>query len=257
MGLARERRVRRGFRLGLMFVILLLPALGQAADEGRALDLVYEASDTIDAARQQQRGGSQAEAERLLTQAERFLDEAQRLDPDLRRISFERARLLQADGDPARAEALLVYSMHGALEPGDHVLAVKILDDIGLDLGKPTVGERWDRATMARNIGAGLLAGGLAVAIAGFAGGFDAQAQDIYDRVSEPDLSKRQAGFALAAVGGGLAIGGGITLAVGEGQRAKLRLIVPGPWRLPGAPLQGGSTPKKKPKETESTEILR
>lgn len=256
MGLARQRRVRRVCRLGWL-VGLLLPCVALAADEGRALDLVYEAADTIDTARQQQRGGSQAEAERLLTQAERFLDEAQRLDPDLKRISFERARLLQADGDPERAEALLEFAMHGALEPGDHVLAVSILDDIGRDLGKPTAGARWERATLARDVGAATLAAGVLVAIAGFAGAFDSLAQDTYDRVSEPDLSKRQAGFALAGVGSGLALGGGITLAIGEGQRARLRLVLPGPWRLPGAPLEAGSTPKKKPKETESQGILR
>ena len=213
-----------------------------------ALDLVYEAADAIDEALEELRAGRQRDADRLLNRAERFLDEAARLAPDLRRVQFERARLLQADGDPARAEGMLISTMYSAMETRDHVRAVGVLDDIRSDLGKPTVGVQWQRTTAVRNVGLATIVAGTITSIIGFGLGFDSLAQDTYNRVGSPDLASRQAGLALGLAGAGIAgVGGGLTLS-GEFGRRSLRMVLPGPWRLPGGRLEQGSEPPKQRK---------
>lgn len=210
-----------------------------------ALDLVYEASDAIDEARSQLEAGRQREADRLLNRAERFLDEAARLAPDLRRVQFERARLLQADGDPSRAEGMLLSTMYASMSPRDHIRAVTVLDDIRGDLRKPTIGAKWQRTTALRNVGIATIAAGAVTALIGFGAGFDALAQDTYSRAENPDLTPRQAGLALALTGVGIAgVGGSLTVA-GEFGRGKLRFVLPGPWRLPGGRLEAGSDAPK------------
>jgi hypothetical protein len=240
----------------LLICLALAAGPARAEDRGNvsALDLVYEASDAIDAARDEIDAGRQREADRLLNRAERFLDEASRLAPDLRRVSFERARLLQIDGDPSRAEGLLIATMYRSMEPPDHVRAVAILEDIRSDLGKVTVGAQWRQATAVRSVGIATVAAGAVLSVIGFGVGFDALAQDTYGRVDAPDLAPdlapREAGLAVGLVGAGIAgVGGGFTLA-GEFGRKKLRAVLPGPWRLPGGRLETGSAPPAK-KDTE------
>ncbi len=235
----------------LLCFAVAMPGDASAQDGNTsALDLVYEASDAIDDARSELRAGRQREADRLLNRAERFLDEAARLAPDLRRVQFERARLLRADGDPSRAEGLLLSTMYSSMTPRDHVRAVTVLDDIRSDLDKPTVGVQWRRASAIRNAGVATVAAGAVTAILGFAVGFDALAQDTYNQVRVPDLAPRQAGLALALAGAGIAgVGGGFTLG-GEFGRRRLRFVLPGPWRLPGGQLESGSAAPE-PQDTQ------
>ena len=225
-------------------------AFGQGGDTS-ALDLVYEASDAIDEAHEELLAGRQREADRLMNRAERFLDEAARLAPELRRVQFERARLLQLDGDPSRAEGLLLSTMYSSMSPRDHVRAVSVLDGIRADLKRPTVGAQWRRTTAVRNVGIGAIAAGVATALIGFGVGFDAFAQDVYQRRAPGlDLAPQQAGIALAVTGAAIAgIGGGITVG-GEFGRRRLRFVLPGPWRLPGGPLEAGSVAPK-PRDTQ------
>lgn len=238
-----------GLATAALILCFAAPAWGQGRSTS-ALDLVYEAADAIDAARAELEAGRQREADRLLNRAERFLDEAARLAPDLRRVQFERARLLQADGDPSRAEALLLTVMHGPMAPRDHVRAVSTLDDIRDGLGKPTAGAQWRTTTAVRNAGIATIGAGIITAIAGFAGGFDALAQDTYHRVDSVDTSPRQAGLAVGIAGAGIAGFGGALTIGGIVERGKLRFVLPGPWRLPGGDLEEGSKPPPV-KETE------
>jgi hypothetical protein len=242
--------------LALGFVVGVPAAAWAQRANTSALDLVYEASDAIDAAKEEIRAGRQREADRLLNRAERFLDEAARLAPDLRRVEFERARLVQLDGDPSRAEGLMIAAMYGPLEPRDHVRAVGALDDIRADLGKPTVGVQWRRATIARNIGLAAVAAGTITALAGFAACFDALAQDTYNRVDQPDLTAREAGLGVALVGAGIAGAGAGVAISGEFGRRSLNFVLPGPWRLPGGRLERGSKASKRPDSVRATREL-
>jgi hypothetical protein len=233
----------RGTLACLALSALLLPSRAPAAESrGRqktertaaALDLVYEASDAIDEALQLIEDGEQLEADRLLNQAESHLDQAERLDPELPRVPLQRARLLQADGDPETAEQTLLLALRRPLQTDEHFGAVDLLDGIRSDLGRPPISADWRRAQGTRNGGLLVLGAGLATALAGFGAAFSTVAEDAYAGQPSPPAARRP-GFVVAGVGGGIMLSGGIVLAFGEGRLARLRGILPGPWRHPPA----------------------
>jgi len=257
-----ERRVlrdsiRRLFRflpaLAAFALVLTSAAPAHAGqEEDKAADLVYEAADAIDEALAHLRAGRQRGADRKLSEAERFLDEAERLDPHAAGVTFQRARLHQADGDPAAAEALLLREMTRRLDVTDHTAAVSMLDRARGDLGRVPVGAAWKSASGARNGGIGVLAGGLVAAGVGFGIAFDTLAAATYDNTAAAG-GPQTAGWVLAGVGGGLSAGGAGLLIGGQFQLDALRKVLPGPWRLPGGSLEAGGKVSKKARETART----
>lgn len=220
----------------LILAILLawVPPAAAQESELSAQDLLYEASDAIDAALRERQSGRDLEADRLLNRAEDFLNRAERLDPALGRVSFERARLLRVDGEPDTAERVLLEAMAGPrLEFSDHAEAVILLDTIRYDLGRPPVGLQWRRSRGARDVGLGMLLGGAVASIIGYSLAFSTLADATYTR-SPVDAQRQQAGLVMAAAGGGFAVGGGVLTIGGQVQVVRLESVLPGPWRLRG-----------------------
>ena len=223
--------------LATLFLVAALAAPAQAQDDygARALDLVYEAADALDQARSEFEAGREGEAERLLARAEDFLDRAERMEPSLPRIAVERARLYRLDRQPAQAEATLLKSMRGDLDIVDHVKAVELLDRVRGDLGKPRVGLEWHKDQELRDAGIGILAGGLGASLAGFVIAFASFNEEVHNGITDAGVALNAFGWTLSTVGGGVAVTGGIVTAAGQSRLVKLRDVLPGPWRLPGA----------------------
>lgn len=232
-----------------MLLLWVSPAYGDDRDRDRVRDLVYEAADAIDAAELERREGNQRESDRLLSEAERFLDDAWRLAPGDATVSLQRSRLLRLDGDPETAEAELIGALVHKLDPTIHGRGVVLLDQIRLDRGRPPVGSTWRTGTSMQLAGAAALGGGLALAVGGFAGAFDATAKATY---AQRDVIPAQttAGWVLAGAGGGVGAFGGALLIGGQLQLDALRRVLPGPWRLPGGSLENGARLDRRRRDT-------
>lgn len=211
----------------------------EPAAEPTAWDLIYEAADSIDQAAAKVQAGQQLEADRLLTRAEQFLDRASRADPSLSRIAYERARLCRVDGQPDLAEGILVRAMAEQMEIADHVRAVALLDAVWHDQGGPPLAARWRRARLPRDLGTGMLVAGAVASLVGYSVAFSSLAETTYAQ-AEPDLPVQRAGLGICAGGGGVALAGGVLAIGGQVQMGKLERILPGPWRLAGAPQKKG-----------------
>jgi len=217
------------------FVACFCPpiALGQApASRAEATDLVYDAADALDQARAEFEAGRKGEAERLLSQAEKALAEAADLDPTTPRLGFEQARLHRMDGQSEDAELLITTWMTGDLPFAEHVRSVDLLNAIRGDLGRPTVGVEWKQAQDLRNVGIGVLAGGLVASVVGFGIGFATFAEEAYSGVTDKGIGGNRFGWGLSIAGGGVALGGGVMTLAGQLKVLRLRRILPGPWRL-------------------------
>jgi hypothetical protein len=217
-----------------LLLCLLLPvraAAGATTAESKARDHLYEAADLIDEGRAELNAGRQAEGERLLSEAEDHLRAAEKLAPDMPRLAYERARLLRIDGDPRRAEQLLVASLRGPVVLGEHLKAVELMDALRKDQGKVTLGAEWRANQVVRNAGIGVIAGGVGVALAGFGAAFGTFANGVYQGIDDTRIGANRGAWAAAAVGGGIAVAGaGVTVA-GQVGIDKLRIVLPGPWR--------------------------
>ena len=213
-------------------------AWGQSSSaRAEATDLVYEAADALDQARAEFEAGRDSEAERLLSKAEKHLERAAELDPTAPRLGFETARLNRLDGDPEQAEITLTTWMLGDLPFGEHVRSVDLLNEIRADLSKPSVGVEWRQAQQLRDVGIGVLAGGLVASLVGFGIGFGTFAEEAYSGVTDAGIGGNRFGWGLSIAGAGVALaGGGMTIA-GQVRVAGLRKILPGPWRLAEAGL--------------------
>jgi hypothetical protein len=222
--------------LVLAALLLLAPSHARAQGSADAADLVYEAADALDQARAELEAGRQSSAEKWISQAERQLERARELDPDLPRLGFETARLHRLDGTPDIAEEVLVASMLSELPFGEHVRSVELLNAIRVDLGKPSVGEEWRQTQLLRDVGIGTVAGGLVASVIGFAIAFGTFAQEAYTGVTDKGIGGNRFGWGLSIAGGGVAIGGGVLTLAGQTRLVRLRRILPGPWRLSGAP---------------------
>ena len=220
----------------LLIALVGLPFPVRADDyDARAMDLVYEAADAIDSATSEYEAGRDGEGARLLGEAEGFLERAERIDASLPRVAYERARLQKLDRQPDVAEQTSLASMSRDLSFADHSTAVELLDKVRRDLGKPTMGVEWRQSMSLRDVGIGTIAGGLIAAIAGFAIAFGSFSHDAYNGVTQPGIERNRFGWGLSAVGGGVALAGGILTIAGQSKLLKLRAVLPGPWRLPGA----------------------
>ncbi|MCO4772430.1 MAG: hypothetical protein KDA24_20525 [Deltaproteobacteria bacterium] len=238
-GLGRRwrRRIRALLASGALLLLIPVSALGQdTAARAEATDLVYEAADALDQARAEFDAGRRSEGERLLSRAERDLERAAELDPSAPRLGFEQARLQQLDGQPLDAELVLTEWMLGDLPFGEHVRSVDLLNDIRGELGRPTVGVEWTQAQQLRNAGIGVLAGGLVASLVGVGIGFGTFAEEAYSGVTDKGIGGNRFGWGLAIGGAGVALGGGGMTLAGQLKVARLRRILPGPWRLTGDP---------------------
>ncbi len=217
----------------LLLLGLLLPAVVAAAEPSeQALDKVYEAADTIDAARSELQAGRAAEADRLLSAAEILLTDARKLEPELARVGFEQARIHRMREDYSSARAALVASMRLDLELTEHVRMVELLDEVRRDLGQPPVGTVWRTSSTLRNAGVGALAGGLGLAAAGLAIAYVSFDQAADTGPTEATLAANRLGWALTGIGGGIGVAGGALTIVGQVRLELLRGILPGPWRI-------------------------
>jgi hypothetical protein len=224
-----------GFRFLLCLGLPLLLASATAlAGEGSldASERVYEAADAIDAARAEVEDGRAEEADRLLAQAESLLKEAAKLDPELARVGYELARIHLIRKSPLSAEQALTRSMRLDLPTGEHVRMAELLDTVRSDLGRPRLGVQWKRDTALRDAGVGALAGGAAVAAIGMAIAYISFVGATEEGVTDENLATNRFGWALAGVGGGIAVGGGAMTVIGQVRLDGLRRILPGPWRL-------------------------
>lgn len=230
------------------FFLCMAPVTATAegsAARAEATDLVYEAADALDQARAEFEAGRLGEAERLISQAEKDLELAAKLDPATPRLGFERARLHRFDGQPEEAEILLTEWMSSDLPFAEHVRSVDLLNAIRGDLSRPTVGVEWKQAQDLRNVGIGMLAGGLIASLVGVGIGFGTFAQEAYSGVTDEGIGGNRFGWGLTFVGAGVAVGGGAMTLAGQLKIIRLRRVLPGPWRLtqagpPGLQTFGG-----------------
>lgn len=216
----------------LFAAVLLLPSVALGGDVEAATEKVYEAADTIDAARAEQQAGRSDEASRLLADAEVLLIDARRSAPELPRIGYELARVHLLRDDPAAAQMTLEGALKLDLPIEEHVRMAGLLDEVRAELGKPSAAAAWAQSQAIRNAGLGVLAGGLAALGIGFAVAYTSFEQAAADGVEESNLQLNRFGWALAGIGGGITAGGGALTIVGQVQVEKLRAVLPGPWRL-------------------------
>lgn len=227
-------------RAASLALLLVLPSLagpafaGEAETKAKALDLVYEAADAIDSARAELKAGREREAERLLTRAEEYLTRAEALVPGLARVAFERARLQETEGEEALALQTLEGALAGELPGADHLRGIELVDALRDRLGKPSLGADWRRANTSKNLGGALLGGGLALSLAGLGVAMGTFAHDVYNGVTDAGIGGNRVGWALCIVGAGIGgVGGGVVIGA-QVRLDQLKLILPGPWRLPG-----------------------
>lgn len=219
--------------LGLLLLCSLIALPAAAADRDGAMEKVYEAADSIDAARAERDAGRDDEFTRLLADAEGHLAAARALDSTVPRIGYELARIhVLRDDHPAASDALLP-AMRLEMPLEQHLSMVALLDDIRVHQGQATLGVAWRQSRDLRNAGIATVVGGLAAAAAGLVVAYTSFDAAAGQGVTDERLQMNQAGWALTGIGGGIA-GAGIGLTVvGQVQVGLLQGILPGPWRLP------------------------